>query len=307
MAEPVPPGPPPTPAVAELRRHIARLADGWPRPRRVDGVTVFSTTRPTSPLGGVAEPVFALVAQGAKRSVLGDRAFDYAAGQFLVVTVDLPLTSSITVASAAEPFLALSMPLDAATIAELLIEADLPAQAASPGPALSVSDAAPELTDAVVRLLRLVGTPRDLRILGPAVKREIHWRLLTGPQGGLVRQVGTAGSRIALVARAIAWIRAHYDEPIRVDDLAAEVGLSVSSLNRHFRAATSMSPLQYQKQLRLQRARLRLLADPADVAGTGHAVGYTSASQFSREYRRLFGVPPGRDAAQLQNASLAPD
>ncbi|HEY7276617.1 MAG TPA: AraC family transcriptional regulator [Trebonia sp.] len=307
MAEPVPPGPPPTPAVAELRRHIARLADGWPRPRRVDGVTVFSTTRTTAPLGGVAEPVLALVAQGAKRSMLGDRTFDYAAGQFLVVTVDLPLTSSITAASAAEPFLALSMPLDAATIAELLIEADLPAQAASPGPALSVSDAAPELTDAVVRFLRLVGTPRDLRILGPAVKREIHWRLLTGPQGGLVRQAGTAGSRIALVARAIAWIRAHYDEPIRVDDLAAEVGLSVSSLNRHFRAATSMSPLQYQKQLRLQRARLRLLADPADVAGTGHAVGYTSASQFSREYRRLFGVPPGRDAAQLQNASLAPD
>jgi len=174
-------------------------------------------------------------------------------------------------------------------------------------PMSAVSDAAPELTDAFVRLLRLAGNPRDLRILGPAVKREIHWRLLTGPQGGLVRQVGTAGSRIALVARAIAWIRAHYDEPIRVDDLAAEVGLSVSSLNRHFRAATSMSPLQYQKQLRLQRARLRLLADPADVAGTGHAVGYTSASQFSREYRRLFGVPPGRDAAQLQNASLAPD
>jgi AraC-like DNA-binding protein len=239
--------------------------------------------------------------------VLGDRAFDYAAGQFLVVTVDLPLTSSITVASAAEPFLALSMPLDPATVAELLIEADLPAQATAPGPALSVSDAAPELTDAVVRLLRLAGNPRDLRILGPAVKREIHWRLLTGPQGGLVRQVGTAGSRIALVARAVAWIRAHYDEPIRVDDLAAEVGLSVSSLNRHFRAATSMSPLQYQKQLRLQQARLRLLADPADVAGTGHAVGYTSASQFSREYRRLFGAPPGRDAAQLQNASLAPD
>jgi AraC-like DNA-binding protein len=306
MAEPVPSGPAFTPGVAELRRHIARLADGWPRPRPVDGVTVFSTTATTAPLGGVAKPVLALVAQGAKRAVLGDQVFDYAAGQFLVVTVDLPLTSSITAASAAEPFLALSMPLDPAVLAELLIESDLPSQAAPAGPALSVSDASPELTDAVVRLLRLAGTPRDLRVLGPAVKREIHWRLLAGPQGGLVRQAGTAGSRIALVARAIAWIRAHYDEPIRVDDLAAEVGLSVSSLNRHFRAATSMSPLQYQKQLRLQQARLRLLADPADVAGTGHAVGYTSASQFSREYRRLFGAPPGRDAAQLQNASLAP-
>ena len=307
MAEPAPSGPALAPGVAELRQHIARLADGWPRSRQVDGLTVFSATRTTAPLGGVAEPVLAFVAQGAKRVVLGDRLFDYAAGQFLVVTLDLPLTSNITVASVAEPFLALSMPLDPATIAELLIASDLPARAAPPGPALAVSDAAPELIDAAVRLLQLVGTPRDLHILGPAAKREIHWRLLTGPHGGLVRQVGVARSRIALVAHATAWIRAHYDEPIRVDDLAAEVGLSVSSFNRHFRAATSMSALQYQKQLRLQQARLRLLANPVDVAGTGHAVGYTSASQFSREYRRLFGAPPGRDAAQLQNASLAPD
>jgi AraC-like DNA-binding protein len=305
MAQPAPPGY--VPGLAELRQQIARLADGWPRPRQVDGITVFSTTRTTAPLGGVAEPVLALVAQGAKRSMLGERVFDYAAGQFLVVTVDLPLTSSITAAAAAEPFLAFSMPLDPATVAQLLIESDLPARPVPAGPALSVSDAAAELIDAVVRLLRLSGTPHDQRILGPAVKREIHWRLLTGPQGGLVRQVGVDGSSVAVVARAIAWIRAHYDEPIRVDDLAAEVSLSVSSLNRHFRAATSMSPLQYQKQLRLQQARLRLLANPADVAGAGHAVGYTSASQFTREYRRLFGAPPGRDAAQLQNASLVPD
>jgi AraC-like DNA-binding protein len=307
MAEHVPSGLALAPGIAELRRQIARLADGRLRARQVDGVTVVSTPRTTAPLGGVAEPVVALIAQGAKRAVLGDRVFDYAAGQFLVVTVDLPLTSSITAGSAAEPFLGLSMPLDPAIITELLIESDRPAQTAPPGPALSVSDAAPELIDAVARLLRLVGTPHDQRILGPAVKREIHWRLLTGPQGGLVRQIGIAGSRIALVARAIAWIRAHYDKPVRVNDLAAEVGLSVSSLNRHFRVATSMSPLQYQKQLRLQQARLRLLANPADVAGIGHAVGYTSASQFSREYRRLFGASPGRDAAQFQNASLPTD
>jgi transcriptional regulator GlxA family with amidase domain len=119
-----------------------------------------------------------------------------------------------------------------------------------------------------------------------------------------VRQVGLADSRVAVVARAIAWIKAHYDEVIRVEDLAGEVGLSVSSLNRHFRAATSMSPVQYQKQLRLQRARIRLLANPADVAGAGHAVGYTSASQFTREYRRLFGAPPGQDAARLQGSRL---
>jgi transcriptional regulator GlxA family with amidase domain len=127
---------------------------------------------------------------------------------------------------------------------------------------------------------------------------------VAGPSVSLVRQAGLIDSRVAIVARAIARIRDHYDEVIRVEDLAAEVGLSVSSLNRHFRAATSMSPVQYQKQVRLQHARIRLLANPGDVAGAGHAVGYTSASQFTREYRRLFGAPPGQDAARLQDAHL---
>jgi AraC-type transcriptional regulator N-terminus len=286
MAEPVPPGPALAPGAAELRRHIARLADGWTRPRPVDGVTVFSTTRTTSPLGGVAEPVFALVAQGAKRSVLGDRAFDYAAGQFLVVTLDLPLTSSITVASAAEPFLGLSMPLDPAIIAELLIEADLPAQAAPPGLALSVSDATAELIDAVVRLLRLAGTPHDQRILSPAVKREIHWWLLTGPQGGLVRQVGVAGSRIALVGRAIAWIRAHYDEPVRVDDLATKVGLSVSSLNRHFRTATAQPGGRGGHRTR-RRLHQRLAVQPRVPPPVRYSPGRDAASS------RTQAAPPG--------------
>jgi AraC-like DNA-binding protein len=299
--------------LAELQGRIARLAAGHSRPRRIggtsgtSGITVFSTTRTTVPLGYVTEPVMALVAQGAKRSVLGGRIFDYAAGQFLVVTVDLPLTSHIAAASAEEPFLAFSLPLDPSVVADLLLESYLADRTAPPGPALSTSDAAPELIDAVVRLLRLADSPDDQRMLGPAVKREIHWRLLTGPQGGLVRQVGLADSRVALVARAIAWIQDHYDEVIRIEDLSAAVNLSVSSLNRHFRAATSMSPLQYQKQIRLQRARVRLLANPADVAGAGHAVGYTSASQFTREYRRLFGAPPGQDATRLQTARLAPD
>jgi AraC-like DNA-binding protein len=290
--------------LAELRDRIAWLAAGYPRPRQVGGMKVFSTMRTTAPLGSVAEPVVSLVAQGAKRSVLGDRVFDYAAGQFLVITVDLPLTSHITAASDTEPFIGCSMPLDPPTIAQLLLESHLPAQAAPDGPAISVSDATPDLIDALVRLLKLVGSPDDARVLAPSVRREIHWRLLTGPQSGLVRQVGLADGRIAVVARAIAWIKDHYDEVIRMEDVAAEVGLSVPSLNRHFRAATSMSPVQYQKQIRLQRARIRLLANPADVAGVGHAVGYASASQFTREYRRLFGAPPGQDAAQLQGSRL---
>jgi AraC-like DNA-binding protein len=290
--------------LAELRERIAWLAAGQPRPRQVGGMKVFSTTRTTFPLGTVAEPTVSLVAQGAKRSMLSGRAFDYSAGQFLVITVDLPLSSHIAAASEASPFLGCSLPLDPPTIAELLLESRLPARPAPDGPAISVSDATQDLIDAVVRLLRLASSPDDARVLAPAVKREIHWRLLTGPQGGLVRQVGLADSRVAIVTRAIAWIKDHYDEVIRVDDLAAEVGLSVSSLNRHFRAATSMSPVQYQKQIRLQQARIRLLANPRDVAGAGHAVGYTSASQFTREYRRQFGAPPGQDAARLQDTHL---
>jgi AraC-like DNA-binding protein len=290
--------------LAELRERIAWLAAGQPRPRQVGGMKVFSTTRTTFPLGTVAEPTVSLVAQGAKRSMLSGRAFDYSAGQFLVITVDLPLSSHIAAASEASPFLGCSLPLDPPTIAELLLESRLPARPAPDGPAISVSDATQDLIDAVVRLLRLASSPDDARVLAPAVKREIHWRLLTGPQGGLIRQVGLADSQVAIVTRAIAWIKDHYDEVIRVDDLAAEVGLSVSSLNRHFRAATSMSPVQYQKQVRLQQARIRLLANPRDVAGAGHAVGYTSASQFTREYRRQFGAPPGQDAARLQDTHL---
>lgn len=289
-------------ALEELRSRVGRLSAGHPRPRGIDGVpgvTVFSTTQTTAPIGNVTRPVLALVAQGAKRSMLGDRVFDYAAGQFLVVTVDLPLTSQIAAASATEPFLAVSLTLEPPTVAQLLLEA--PARTGVTGPALATSDASPELLDAVVRLLRLTDSPADRRVLAAAIRREIHWRLLTGPQGGLVRQIGMAEGRLALVARAIGWLKEHYAEQIRIEDLAAEVGLSISTLNRHFRVATSMSPLQHQKQLRLQRARARLLADPTDIAGIGHAVGYTSASQFTREYHRMFGAPPREDAVRLQS------
>lgn len=287
-----------------LKDRIAWLASGYREPRLVSGMKVFSTPRTTSPLGGIAEPVVSLVGQGAKRSMLGDRTFDYGAGQFVVITVDLPLTSHITHASDDEPFMGWSLPLDPTTIAQLLVESRLPARAAPDGPAISVCDAPQPLIDAATRLLDLVGSPDDERMLAPAVRREIHWRLLTGPQGGLVRQIGLAEGRVAVVARAITWIRDHYDETLHIEELAAQVGLSVSSLNRHFRAATSMSPVQYQKQIRLQRARIRLLTNPADIAGAGHAVGYASASQFNREYRRLFGAPPGADATRLRGSHV---
>ncbi|MFD8077878.1 AraC family transcriptional regulator N-terminal domain-containing protein [Streptomyces sp. NPDC059718] len=288
----------------EIGERITRLASGSPRPRWVEGTVVFASDRVTEPMGTVNEPMMALTVQGAKRSVLGDRIFDYRAGQYLVATVELPLTSQISRASATEPFLGFGLPLRPAIIAQLLLEAaPVPARPYE-GPGLATSDADDRLLDAVLRLLRLLDEPRDVPVLAPGVRREIHWRLLNGPQGALIRQIGRADSRMSLVARAIDWIKAHYDQVIRIDDVAREVGVSVSSLNRHFRAVTAMSPLQFQKQLRLQKARLRLIAAPDDVAAVGHAVGYDSPSQFSREYRRMFGAPPGQDAARLQTAAV---
>jgi transcriptional regulator GlxA family with amidase domain len=168
-----------------------------------------------------------------------------------------------------------------------------------------VSDASDDLIDAVTRFLRLAEHPADFAVLAPAAAREIHWRLMNGPHAATVRRIGLPGSRVSLVGQAVRWLAEHFDQPIRITDLAAHVGVSVPTLNRHFRAVTAMSPLQYQKQLRLQRARVELLAAPGDVAAAGYAVGYDSPSQFSREYRRQFGAPPGQDAARLLTAPAA--
>jgi AraC-like DNA-binding protein len=263
-------------------------------------MTVFSTQQLTEPLGTVTRPVFALIAQGAKRTVLGERIFEYHAGQYLVATVDLPVTAQIIEASAERPFLAFGLPLRPALVAQLLLETDPAPPGRGASESIVLSDASDALVNAVMRLLDLVDHPEDFRVLAPAVEREIHWRLMTGPQGATVRQIGLADSRVSLVGRAVRWIQAHYDQVIRIEDLAREVSLSVPTLNRHFRAVTTMSPLQYQKCVRLQQARIQLISRPDDVAAVGYAVGYDSPSQFSREYRRMFGAPPGQDAARLQ-------
>jgi AraC-like DNA-binding protein len=288
----------------ELGRRITRLTRGNPRPLWVEGVMVFSADRVTEPMGTVTEPMLTLVVQGAKRSVLGEHVFEHHPGQAAVVTVDLPLISQITRASPSEPFLALGLRLEPATIAQLLVDGGPTTIPPHDGPGMAVSDADDNLLDAIVRLMRLVDDPRNLRVLAAGVRREIHWWLLNGPQAALIRQAGAADSRLALVARAIAWIRSRYDTVIRIDDLASDISTSVSSLNRHFRAVTAMSPLQYQKQLRLQKARIELIAAPHDVAAIGYAVGYDNPSQFSREYRRMFGAPPGQDAIRLQTMAI---
>jgi transcriptional regulator GlxA family with amidase domain len=162
------------------------------------------------------------------------------------------------------------------------------------------ADADAELIDAVVRLLRLLDQPREFAVLGSGVEREIHWHLMNGPHAALVRRLGVSDSRVSVVRRAAGWITRYYDRTIHIADVADHVGVSEATLNRHFRAITAMSPLQYQKRIRLGRARAALMVAPDDIAGVGHSVGYDSPSQFNREYRRMFGVPPGQDAIRLQ-------
>jgi AraC-like DNA-binding protein len=297
--------------LARLKEPITRHAGEGRTRTALPGVSVVCSRTTTEPLGDMAEPTLAVVAQGVKETALNGRTFTYGAGQFLIVSVELPVVGHITQASADEPFLAFILKLRPERIAALLLET-APAATARPGGAdarpagIAVSDASPALLDAIGRLLALLDAPRDAAALAAGVEREVLWRLVTGPQGAVARQIGLADSRLAHLARAIRWIRGHYDETLRVEQLAALATMSVSSFHRHFRALTSMTPIQFQKQIRLHEARARLLAEPGDVTGAGFAVGYDSPSQFSREYRRMFGVPPSRDALALREAAVLP-
>ncbi len=292
-------------ALAELRTLIARHAHSDGRTALTD-VLLSVFHQQTEPMLHVYQPTFALVAQGAKRAVLGDRVYDYGTGQYLVVTIDLPLVSQVIHASANTPFMGVGMVLKPVAIASLLIETAPHFRAPGELPGLATSNAAADLIDPVVRLLRLLDRPDDILVLQPMIEREILWRLLAGEQGAMLRQIGLADSHLSQISHAIRWIRAHYTETLRIEELASLAAMSVSSFHRHFRAVTAMSPLQYQKQIRLQEARARLLTEGNDIASVGYEVGYDSPSQFSREYSRLFGAPPGRDIARLQTSNIAP-
>jgi AraC-like DNA-binding protein len=293
---------------AELRALIARHARA-DETTAIDGVLLSALGRPGEPQASSSGTVMALIAQGAKRLAIGDRVFDYRPGQYLVASVDLPITGHYTHASADEPALGFGLILRPSAIASLLLEADAgpePARAAPAPAGIGVADASPELLDAVVRMVRLLDSPGDRDILAPMIEREILWRLITGPLGQSVRQIGLADSSLTYVSRAVRWISEHYDKPFRVEDLARSCGMSTSAFHRNFHAVTALSPIQFQKQIRLQKSRLLLLNGTDDVATAGYRVGYDSASQFSREYRRQFGLPPGRDAARLRaDASTA--
>jgi AraC-like DNA-binding protein len=293
--------------VDELRALLERHArPDWTT--AVDGVLIGRAERAHEPSASMSGVVMALIAQGAKTLALGDRVYEYRAGQYLIASVDLPVTGHYTEASKARPALGFGLILEPSEIASLLLRAqpgDLTRTGGGVPSALAVSTAPPELVDAAVRMLRLLNHPRDIPVLAPLIKREILWRLITGEQGAVVRQLGLADSSLSHVAHAVRWIRDNYREAFRVDDVAKMSGMSVSAFYRNFQAVTAMSPIQFQKQIRLQQARLLLSTHPDDVTTVSHRVGYDSPSQFSREYRRQFGAPPSRDAARRRDAPAA--
>ncbi|MBC7670276.1 MAG: AraC family transcriptional regulator [Gemmatimonadaceae bacterium] len=265
---------------------------------------VVRTSQPSEPVHGVFGAAVCVVAQGTKQVISGGQTLIYDALRYVVVSVDLPVIGQVIEATPETPYLCFRMELDPEVIGDLLLQTVGEAALAHDGGpligAMAVSEVNPPLLDAVMRMVRLMETPRDAAVLAPLIEREILYRILLGDQGPRLAQITRANGRMRQVRRAIGWIKQHFDEPFRIEDLAAEARMSPSALHRHFKAVTALSPLQYQKQIRLQEARKLILVQRLDAGSAGHAVGYDSASQFSREYARLFGAPPLRDVARLR-------
>lgn len=313
------------PTLAAARSRLLAQLLPWAQAEGVNpvpglpSVLVFRSSSCTQAVCGVYEPSLAVVLQGRKQVSLGAETLQYDTGHSLLTALDLPASASILEASADRPFLSLALKLDMHDIAGLLVAGATPPApcpgaasagaageqagtraAAREGRAMATAPMSTVLLLALSRLVELAGQPRDIPVLAPLVLREIHYRLLTGAHGPRLRQFVAVGSQGQQVSQAIAWLRANFAQPLRVESLAREVRMSVSSFHHHFKSFTAMSPLQFQKQLRLGEARRLMLAEDLDAATAAYRVGYESPSQFSREYSRQFGSPPSRDMAKLR-------
>jgi len=267
----------------------------------VPGLFFFRYNSPTEPKHGMYDPSICLVAQGAKKVHLDNESFTYDANNYLLASVHLPTTYQVVSASPEEPFLGLVLKFDMKELSQLMIDSNLPtAGTRQVERGIATSEVTLPLLSAFERLVKLLDEPDSIPILAPMIHREILFRLLTGEQGARLRKIASAGSRSHQVARAIDWLKGNFSQQLRVEDLADMANMSPSSFHSHFRSVTSLSPLQYQKHLRLQEARRLMLAENLDATNAAFRVGYESSSQFSREYSRLFGAPPLRDVLQLR-------
>jgi len=292
--------------VEALGKRIARLTEGGElQTTAVPGLSLFRRQEPTEPLTGMYEPSICLVAQGAKRVELGDETYVYDAQHYLLTSVHLPTVVQIIEASQEWPYLGLRLRLDLREVSQLMADSNLPpppSQQSSRG--MAIGEVTRPLVNAFLSLIDLLGNEQDIPILAPLIQREIIYRLLVGDQGTRLRQIAASGSQSQHIARAIEWIKGNFSQPLRIDDLAKHSRMSISTFHHHFRAMTALSPLQYQKQLRLQEARRLMLMDRLDASTAGFRVGYESASQFSRDYSRLFGAPPLRDINSLRQMAV---
>jgi AraC-like DNA-binding protein len=290
----------------ELVERIARAVREDGTVETLEGLYLARSSSPTELGHGVSTPAFCVIAQGSKEILLGDELYRYDPNHYLVTAAALPVAGRVTEASEERPYLGVVLRLDPALVGSVLVEAGHPAPRDHAAVrAMDVSPLDAGLLDAVVRLVRLQDSPvEQARFLRPLVTREIVYRLLIGEQGGRLRHTAALGGHAHRIGRALERLREDFDRPLRVKDVAREVGMSASGFHHHFRAVTAMSPLQFQKRVRLQEARRLMLGEGLDASSAGHRVGYGDVSQFTREYKRLFGAPPARDVERLREAAM---
>jgi AraC-like DNA-binding protein len=290
----------------DLTARVARLApvDGTHQ-AAFPSLALTRGSKPTVCMPTVCQPSLGIVVQGRKRALLNDEVFYYDALNYLVVSVTLPMMGQVVEATPEHPYLGLRLDLDLEEIARLLLElGDRGAAPVAADCALFVARMDEALLDAVLRMVKLLDAPEDIAVLAPAVQREIYYRVLRGELGQRLVDLAECEGGNHRIVRAIEWLKRRYAEPLRIEDLADAVHMSPSALHHRFKAVTAMSPLQYQKQLRLHEARRLMFADGIECATAGHRVGYESPSQFSREYRRLFGAPPRIEIARLRDSGV---
>ncbi len=270
----------------------------------MQGLHLQRNSSPMVSVHGLYGPALCMIAQGSKEVLVGDDRYRYDPAHYLLITVELPVVSWVLEASREQPYLSLHLELDMALVRSVAAEAELaPLQEPAQMKALSEGPLDAGLLDAVVRLVRLLDAPGEAKVLAPLITREIMYRLLLGEQGSQLRRMADQGGNIHYIARAADQLRQNLAQPLRVEDVARELGMSVSSFHAHFKAAVGLSPLQFQKRMRLQEARRLMLYEALDAAGAGYQVGYDDAAHFSREYKSLFGLPPKKDVERLREVA----